>query len=202
MQTSDISLGAALYRCWNYFLSSAYRPIDLLLLAKACNGDTTKVIGVRFRVQFVHFRESMWYDMICSSNNYQSNAFVWRAKYGDGKQKFFMLIFFKNSWWRHLNLISSHYYIILPRCPCVCPLFKILIFLDVQGGHYYYSSVIWYEGGRSGGSFGMRVDVQGAEGPTNGPKGGHLGCPWTNRGLSGLSRGRGQRPNQWMARYF
>ena len=37
---------------------------------------------------------------------------------------------------------------------------------DVQG-------VIWDEGGRSGGSFGVRVDIQG----------GHLGCPWTYRGV-------------------
>ena len=69
--------------------------------------------------------------------------------------------------------------------------------------------VIWDEGRRSGGSFGVRVDIQG--GHLGCPwtyrgviwvsmdirGGGHLGCPWTYRGLSGLSRGRGRRPHQW-----
>ena len=36
--------------------------------------------------------------------------------------------------------------------------------------------VIWDEGGRSGGSFGVRVDIQG----------GHLGCPWIQGGHLGV----------------
>ena len=63
--------------------------------------------------------------------------------------------------------------------------------VDVQGGH-------GDEGGRSGGSFGVRVDIQGGSfGVSMDIQGGHLGCPWTYRGLSGLSRGRGRRPHQW-----
>ena len=50
-----------------------------------------------------------------------------------------------------------------------------------------FRGVIWDEGGRSGGSCGVSMDIQG----------GHLGCPWTYRGLSGLSRGRGRRAHQW-----
>ena len=68
-----------------------------------------------------------------------------------------------------------HYYILLPWCTCVCPLFKILIFLYFEMNvDIHVGQLSW--GGLSGGSFGVKVDVLGGHlgwGPLF--RGGHLG---------------------------